>query len=140
MVKIAIISPSEIALRRFLPALSLSTEYEFAGVAVADYTEWENLNKEILDKEKIRAESFINSFGGKMYMSYQSLLDDERINAIYIPLPPALHFQWAKKALLANKHVFVEKPATTKMVHSKELIKLATDKELALHENYMSFS
>lgn len=62
-------------------------------------------------------------------------LDD--IDAVYLPLPPALHFKWAKLALEHGKHVFVEKPSTTDAVDTNGLIELARKNNLAFHENYM---
>lgn len=137
MINIGIICPSEIALRRFLPALSKLSDFKFIGVAVANKNEWESSTKEILSKEISKAESFVNSYGGKIFEGYASLIKSDEIDAIYLPLPPSLHFKWSKLSLENNKHVFIEKPATTNFKNTQELISLAKNKNLALHENYM---
>lgn len=146
MLKIGIICPSEIAFRRFLPALQKCKQYEYCGVAVASEEEWfgcdwKNVSPEIrkhtMKNEYQKAEKFLNEYGGKIFKSYEELLDSHEINAVYIPLPPALHYKWAKKALESGKHVLVEKPSTTSGIDTAELIRIAKEKKLALHENYM---
>ena len=137
MIKIGIICPSEIALRRFLPALSQLTDFKFVGVAIADQSEWAGANEEIIKTEKEKARAFPEKFGGKIFDSYSAIIHSPEIDAIYLPLPPALHYQWAKQALLAGKHLLIEKPATTSLSETKDLIKLAGINNLAVHENYM---
>lgn len=146
MLKIGIICPSEIAFRRFLPALEKCKQYEYCGVAVASEEEWfgcdwKNVSletrKHTMQNEYEKAEKFLNEYGGKIFKSYEELLDSREINAVYIPLPPALHYKWAKKALENGKHVLVEKPSTTSGADTAELIQIAKEKKLALHENYM---
>lgn len=146
MIKIGIICPSEIAFRRFLPALSLSSNYEYVGVAVADAKEWfgedfQNVDASRRDAvrngEMEKAENFRQNFGGKIFSSYMELISSDEIDAVYLPLPPALHFQWAKKALEFGKHIFVEKPSTIDRSNTEELLTCAKEKGLAVHENYM---
>lgn len=133
-VRIGIICPSEIAFRRFLPALKLCDEFEFAGVAVADNSEWNGtLTEEMRNNEIKKAENF----GGKIYASYSEMINSNEIDAVYLPLPPALHYKWGKKVLEAGKHLFLEKPSTVSAETTKELIEIAEKKGLAIHENYM---
>lgn len=136
MIRIGIIGPSEIAFRRFLPALAKLSDFKFAGVALADRSEWDadDLTR---NDEQLKASAFIENFGGTIFNSYTDIINVNEVDAIYIPLPPALHFHWAKKALIEGKHVLVEKPATISHQETRELIKLANSKGLALHENYM---
>lgn len=146
MIKIGVICPSEIAFRRFLPALqSANDEIRFAGIAIASPKEWfGDLNSissgainEQQYREHTKAQNFIDKYGGKIYDSYHAICETPNLDALYTPLPPALHFQWAKLALEHNKHVFIEKPSTTCLADTKELIRIANKKSLALHENYM---
>lgn len=135
--RIGIICPSEIALRRFLPALKNTTAFSYIGVAYATITEWYGATEDTIRNEKEKAASFQNEFGGEVFYGYQNLIESDKVDAIYLPLPPALHYEWAKKALLAGKHVLVEKPASISSIHTKELIEIAKKTNVALHENYM---
>lgn len=136
MIRIGIISPSDIALRRFLPALSKLKEIKFIGVAISSGNEWTGSDFNIT-REQEKAKPFIDSFGGKIFMGYENLITSDEIDAVYIPLPPAIHYQWAKLSLMYGKHVLIEKPATTSLTESLELLSLAKQNELAIHENYM---
>jgi predicted dehydrogenase len=74
----------------------------------------------------------------KAYGSYEALLNDEAIGAIYIPLPNHLHVPWAIKALEANKHVLCEKPIGLSAVEAKQLQSAASQKpHLKVMEAFM---
>ena len=142
--KIGVICPSEIAFRRFMPALEQIVDMEFVGLAICTMEERfgndefdENEIKEILHAEEVKAQAFIEQYGGKLFYGYENIVRSDEIEAIYIPLPPALHYKWAKLALECGKHVIVEKPATTSLRDTSELINIARSKGLVLHENYM---
>ena len=146
MIRIGIICPSEIAFRRFLPALQQSRDFEYVGVAYASPEEWFGESLYTISQERIsniqvseseKAQKFVDSYGGKIYIGYETLITSDEVDAIYIPLPPALHFKWAKEALLNDKHVFVEKPSTTNYANTESLVSLAKERNLALHEDYM---
>ncbi len=146
MIKIGIICPSEIAFRRFLPALQKANDkIQFAAIGIASPEEWfgdlsvvsTDQIEEQQSRERAKAQTFIDQYGGEIVVGYSALVSCEDIDAVYIPLPPALHYKWAKLALEAGKHVFVEKPSTTCLKDTDSLIEIASQKQLALHENYM---
>lgn len=146
MIRIGIICPSEIAFRRFLPAIQKADDkIRFAAIGIASPKEWfgnlTNISQKQIDeqqtRERTKAQTFTDQFGGEIIVGYGKLVTSEKIDAVYIPLPPALHHKWARKALEAGKHVFVEKPSTTCLADTDDLIQIASAKGLALHENYM---
>lgn len=136
-IRIGIICPSEIAFRRFLPSLKKAEDFEYVGVAVASKEEFAGATDEILAKEHQKAQTFVDSYGGKIFDGYEIMIASDETDAIYLPLPPALHFKWAKLALQHGKHVLIEKPSTTSLADTQELVRLAGENSLALHENYM---
>lgn len=134
--KLGILGAADIAFRRFLPALSNIENVEYIGVAVANKIEHEDTDDAIFKLRCEKAMKFKEHFGGKIYIGYEELLKDESIDAVYIPLPPSLHFLWAKKSMEYGKHVFLEKPCTTDLQDTQRLIEIATCNELVLSENY----
>ncbi|KAL8947244.1 MAG: hypothetical protein Q9222_006458, partial [Ikaeria aurantiellina] len=58
-----------------------------------------------------------------VHSTYQSLLDDPTLDAVYIPLPNGLHYEWALKALRAGKHVLLEKPSTSNASEARSLFR-----------------
>ena len=138
-IKIGILCPSEIAYRRFLPALMQCDNFEYAGVAIASQDEWEGKpeNDEYIKSELFKAQKFKDDFGGVIFKSYKEMTECDDIDAIYVPLPPALHYKWGKVVLKNNKHLLMEKPFTVSEEESTELIEIAKKNNLAVHENYM---
>src|SRR5438067_11052478 len=67
---------------------------------------------------------------------YKKLLADPALDAVAVVTPVATHFQIAKEALLAGKHVLVEKPLTTTAGEAEELIDLAAANGLTLMVDY----
>lgn len=63
---------------------------------------------------------------------YEVVLNDAEIKAIVIATPSDSHFLLAKQALMAGKHVYVEKPLARSIRHAEELDKLATERNLIL--------
>ncbi len=63
--------------------------------------------------------------GARSTSNYQELLDNESLDAIALATPAPMHFAMARDALLAGKHVYVEKPMTLRADHAEELVRLA---------------
>jgi len=120
--KLGIIGTSNIAFNRFLPALMGSNSFEYAGVATRTHE---------------KAVRFAQAYQGEIFDNYDSLIYSPKVDALYLPLPPALHKEWAMKALENGKHVLLEKPFTTSLEDTQQIIELARAKNLAVHENYM---
>lgn len=142
--KLGIICPSEIAIRRFMPAMEKIKEIKFVGVGVNSAKERygnEMPDQLTVDKmiqgERKKATNFISQYGGKIFESYEDIVKSDEIDAIYIPLPPALHYKWAKLAIENGKHVLLEKPATIEFEKTKRLVEVSKKYDVALHENYM---
>lgn len=121
-IKIGILGTADIALKRFIPALKKCENFEYVGVA---------------SRSEEKAEEFQRAVGGKIYVGYEELLRDDNIDAVYIPLPPALHYEWTQKALSYGKHVLCEKPFTTCISDTQKLVLEAKERQLVINENYM---
>jgi predicted dehydrogenase len=73
-----------------------------------------------------------------VYGSYEELLLDDTIDAVYIPLPNHLHVEWAIKAIKAGKHVLCEKPIGLSSREAMELLKVARQHpEIKVMEAFM---
>lgn len=70
----------------------------------------------------------------RVYTDMDAFLGTDEINTVYIATPNLLHYEQAKKALLAGKHVILEKPFCTKALQAEELIRLAKERHLLLVE------
>lgn len=73
----------------------------------------------------------------RSFESYDALLADPEIAAVYIPLPNHLHVEWSKKAMAAGKHVLCEKPMTLQAAEFDELIAMRDETGLLCAEAYM---
>ena len=122
IINIGVLGVASIAVRSVIPAInSLPNYFKLAGIASRDCS---------------KAESISSSFACRAYGSYQSLLTDTSIDAIYIPLPNSLHYPFVKMALENGKHVLVEKSLGCNLAEVEEMVEVAKAKKLVLLENF----
>src|SRR5712692_1069033 len=77
-------------------------------------------------RDKARAEAFALRHGiPKAYGSYQDLLADPDIDAVYNPLPNSLHVPWTLQAIAAGKHVLCEKPFASNADEAEQVVQAA---------------
>jgi xylose dehydrogenase (NAD/NADP) len=69
--------------------------------------------------------------------SYDALLDDPSIDAVYIPLPNTMHAEWTRKAAERGKHVLCEKPLTPSAAEAAELVAFCRAKGVRLMDGFM---
>ncbi len=84
-----------------------------------------------------KAESYKERFGfEKAYGSYDELLNDSEVQAVYIPLPNDIHIKWVKEALRKGKHVLCEKPLALNASEAEDMYKTAKECGVYLMEAY----
>ena len=89
----------------------------------------------VASRTKGRAEAFATKFGiPKVFETYEQLVEDPDLDAIYIASWQAEHYEHAMLALNAGKHVLVEKPITVLPEHAQEIFALAKKKGLLAME------
>ncbi|MEV6846615.1 Gfo/Idh/MocA family oxidoreductase [Actinoplanes sp. NPDC051411] len=121
-VRFGILGCADIAWRRTLPAMAADPGIEVAAIA---------------SRNPAKAKRFTERFGGVPVDGYAGLLERDDVEAVYVPLPAALHAEWVERALLAGRHVLAEKPLTTEPVAAERLFELARARQLVLLENMM---
>lgn len=84
-----------------------------------------------------RAEKFAARYGiPTVHKTYEDLVADPKLDAIYIPLPNSLHYQWVLEALEAGKHVLCEKPFASNAVQAEAILQAAGSGELVVMEAF----
>src|SRR5215831_8603937 len=95
----------------------------------------------IASRSEAKAKAAAQALGvPRAYGSYEELLADPTIEAVYNPLPNHLHAEWTVRALEAGKHVLCEKPLALTGAEVERMQKAARDAGLLLAEAFMLFS
>ncbi len=120
--RIGVMGCAEFASRAMIPAFIDCKEVSL--IAVASRTE-SKVNKLSLQ------------FGCEGLVGYETLLDREDIEAIYMPLPTGIHEEWVKKTIEAGKHILVEKTFAESYESASALVDLARKKNCLIIENFL---
>ena len=90
----------------------------------------------VASRERSRAEAFARTHGIARAVSYDELLADREVDAIYNPLPNSLHAEWSIAALGAGKHVLCEKPLAVDEAQAKTMFAAADANGVVLVEAF----
>lgn len=92
----------------------------------------------IASRDRSRAQAAAKEYGmAAAYGSYDELLADKSIDAVYIPLPNHMHLEWIKKSADAGKHILCEKPMGLSATEVEEAIDYTRKKGVLLMEAFM---
>jgi D-xylose 1-dehydrogenase (NADP+, D-xylono-1,5-lactone-forming) len=92
----------------------------------------------VASRDQTRAEEYAQEWGiERAYGSYEALLEDPDVEAVYISLPNSMHCDWSIRALEAGKHVLCEKPMSRREAEVAEAFDVAERTGLYLMEAFM---
>ena len=92
----------------------------------------------VASRDKKKARDFAGEFGAETaYGSYEEMLADPEVDAVYVSTPHPMHVEWVLKSLEAGKHVVCEKPAGVNQWELQKMLALAAEKKLFFMEAYM---
>ena len=122
-VRWGILGAAKIAVKHVIPAMKGALYSELMGIA----------SRSLEKAQEVANQLHIP----KAYGSYEALLEDPDIDAIYIPLPNHLHVEWSKRCMEAGKHVLCEKPLALNCAEMEQLMKIRDETGLKIAEAFM---
>lgn len=118
-----VLSTANIGLKKVIPAMQLSQLSRVDGIA---------------SRDRGRAQRAADDLGiEKAYGSYEELLADPDIEAVYIPLPNHMHLEWTTAAARAGKHVLCEKPIAMTSDEARRMVETCEREGVLLMEAFM---
>jgi predicted dehydrogenase len=88
-------------------------------------------------RDQSRAQAFAAKHGiARTHDSYEALIADSELDAVYIPLPNSLHGRWTRTAIAAGKHVLCEKPFTANAAEARDIAELAMKSNVVVMEAF----
>lgn len=122
-VKWGVLGCANFARRRTIPAMLESPSVELVGIA---------------SRSLEKAEAFRSEFNLlRAYGTYEEMLADPQIHAVYIPLPNSLHAEWMIKAAEAGKHSLCEKPFASDAAEARQVAEAAKRSGVFVMEAFM---
>ncbi|NED94726.1 Gfo/Idh/MocA family oxidoreductase [Phytoactinopolyspora alkaliphila] len=122
-VRWGVLGCASIAVNKVIPGMRQAANCEIAGIA----------SRNLERADEVAAQLGI----ARTYGSYQALLDDPEIEAVYIPLPNNLHAEWTLKAAAAGKHVLCEKPLAMTAHEAQTMVAGCREAGVLLMEAFM---
>ncbi len=123
MFRFGILSTSHFAVTRMIPAMQAGQDTKVVAIASRDGR---------------RAAEVARALGvERAYDSYQALLADPDIDAVYNPLPNHLHVPWSERAAAAGKHVLCEKPIALDATQARRLLTASAQNRVLICEAAM---
>ena len=120
--KFGIIGCSRIAKRSVIPAIQKS---KFAEVEI------------IGSRSTEKAKDFAKEFNCEKFGTYEDVISDDSVDAVYISTPIQSHAKIAKFAIESGKHVYVEKSSVANLREAKEIVESAKQNNVRLMEGFM---
>ena len=122
-VKWGVLSTANIGTQKVIPAIQAAPNCEVVAIAGRDI----DATRTSADQLDIR----------RSHGSYQDLLDDPAIDAVYIPLPNHLHAEWTIRAAYAGKHVLCEKPLALSSTDALRMVDACAEADVKFMEAFM---